>query len=161
MAEASSTTQNEEPICSVDSLQKFYEKHPRILFVALKDDRKEFAKKFANEAAPNDLTIVEVQAGGSCEAIEKLGLKDTTAILVEKGEVKDRVTLQNDDVKDTVALMKILSEKPSESKTCEAELIVDGKGWKIKLDSSCEKELSNLSKLPSAVQKYLTKHLET
>ncbi len=135
MAEVSSTTQGDEPrICSIDSLRKLYEKHPKILFIATEEDRKDFAEKFANEAAPSDLMVVEVPAGGSCEAVEKLGLKDKpAAILVERGEVKDRITLQNDDIKDTVALMKVLS-KSSEGKSCEAELTVDEKGWRIKLE---------------------------
>ena len=164
MAEAPNATENEEPICSVDSLQKFYEKHPRILLIATKDDRKDFAKKFANEAAPDDVAIVEVQAGGSCEVIEKLGLKDTpTAILVEKGEVKNRITLQDDDVKDTISLIKMLSEKAEPSAdSCKAEVVIDKKGWKLKFEpgSPCERAYSGLDKLRPDVKKYLTKHIE-
>jgi hypothetical protein len=165
MVEVSSKTGDQEEIsaCSLDSLGKLCEKHPRILFIATKEDRRDFAQKFVNVATPDGVTIVPVQSGGSCEIIEKLGLNTPMAVLIEKGKVKDRVTLQNDDVKDTISLMKVLSEKPSEVRSCEAKLTVDGKGWGIKLvsGSSCEREMSNLSKLPSNVQKYVTKHIET
>jgi hypothetical protein len=165
MVEVSSKTGDQEEIsaCSLDSLGKLCEKHTKILFIATEEDRKGFAQKFADIASPDGVTIVQVQAGGSCEIIGKLGLDTPTAVLVEKGNVKDRVTLQNDDVKDTISLMKVLAEKPSEVKSCEAKLTVDGKGWGIKLEpgSPCEKEMSNLNKLPPSVQKYVTKHIET
>ncbi|MGD0328842.1 MAG: hypothetical protein ABSB40_00175 [Nitrososphaeria archaeon] len=165
MLEESSKTGDQEKIsaCSLDSLGKLYEKHPKVLFIATKEDKMYFAQKFVDVVSPDGVTIVPVQAGGSCEIIEKLGLDTPTAVLVEKGKVKDRVTLQNDDVKDTISLMKVLSEKPSEVRSCEAKLTVDGKGWGIKLEpgSPCEREISNLSKLPPSVQKYVTKHIET
>ncbi len=60
---------------------------------------------------------------------------------------------------------KFLNELPSDSEigSCEGEFIVDGKGWAIKLkpSPSCQTQLSNLSELPSYVQKYVTKHMET
>ena len=164
MAEAPNKTEEEgQQVCSVDSLGKLCEKHHKILFIATKEDRKDFAQKFMDVASPDGVTIVRVQAGGSCEIIEKLGLDTPTAVLVEKGKVKDRVTLQNDDVKDTISLMKVLSEKRSEVRSCEAELTVDGKGWGIKLEpgSPCEREMSNISKLPHSVQKYVAKHIKT
>ena len=154
-------TDEETKICSIDSLRKLSEKHPKLLLISAKENRGDFVQRFADEIARDDLTIVKVQTGGPCEVVEKLGLKDTpTAVLVEKGEVKKRIALQNDDVKDTVALINILP-KPSEGKSCNVELVIDEKGWRLKPEpgSQCEKELSNISKLTPAVKKYVTKHL--
>jgi hypothetical protein len=165
MVEVSSKIEDQEEIsaCSLDSLGKLCEKHTKILFIATKEDRKGFVQHFTDGASLDDIKIVPVQAGGSCEIIGKLGLEIPTAVLVEKGEVKKRIPLLNDDVKDTVSLMKALSEKPSVGKACEAKFTVDGKGWGIKVEpgSPCEQEISNLSKLPSSVQKYVGKHIET
>lgn len=100
---------------------------------------------------------------GACKIIPKLGLDTSTAVLVEKGKVRQRIPLKDDAVRDTVALMKALSEKSSNIGSCEGEFTAKGKGWGIRLKpgSSCETQLSNLSKLPSDVQKYVTKHLAT
>lgn len=156
--------QDEEQICSLDSLRKLCEKRPKVLLIPTNEDRSDFAQKFADGAASDDLTVVEVQAGGSCEAVKELGLKDaSTAVFIENGEVKSRIALQNDDVLDTAALLKTLSAKPSEGDSCKAELIIDEYGWKLKPESGspCERELSNLPNLTPAVKKYLTKHIES
>ena len=127
-----------------------------------KEERKDFTKKFLNEA-PNDVKIYELPTIGACKIISKLGLDTSTAVLVEKGKVRQRIPLKNDDVSDTAALMKALSEKPSETGSCEGEFTANGKGWGIKLkpSSQCQTQFSNLSKLPANVQKYVVKHLET
>ena len=112
MTEAPDTDQDEElQICSIDSLRKICEKHPKLLLISTKKERKEFIQKFTDVAAPKDLDVVAVETGGPCEIVEKLGIKDaSTAVLIEKGKVKNRITLQNDDVKDAVGLMKMLTE---------------------------------------------------
>ena len=112
MTEEPNTTQGEEPeICSVDSLQKVCEKYHKLLLISVSKERKDFIKKFMDEATPKDLDVVAVETGGPCEIVEKLGMKDTsTAVLVVKGEIKAKINLVNDDVRDAVGLMKMLSE---------------------------------------------------
>jgi hypothetical protein len=162
MSEALSTSLGDEIVCSEEGYDKVCEKHSKILFLPTKEERKDFTKKFSNEA-PNDVKIYELPTIGACKIIPKLGLDTSTAVLVEKGKVKQRIPLKDDDVKDTAALMKALSEKPVEIGSCEGEFTVDSKGWGIKLkpNSQCQTQFSNLSKLPANVQKYVTKHLET
>ncbi len=165
MAEASSKTGDQEEIsaCSLDSLSKLCEKHSKILFIATKEDRKCFVQKFTKGCSLDDIKIVPVQAGGSCEINGKLGLEAPSAVLMEKGEVKCRIPLEDDDVTDTAHLMKALSEKPSDVSTCGAELKVNAKTWGLKLQPTqpCKREISNLSKLPHHAQKYFTEHIET
>ncbi len=159
MMESQSTAQGEEPqLCSISSLQKLCDKNPRILLISTKEDRRNFIQKFADGAAPKNLALVELQASGPCEIVEKLGMKDAgTAILVEKGEVRSRITLTNDDVKDTVALIRMLSE----CEPCKAELVIDKKSWMLKPEPTkqCETALSNVSELRPEVRKYLEKHI--
>jgi len=159
MTEVESTFQAEEAqLCSLDSLQKLCEKHSRILFISTKGDRRDFVQKFADVVAPKDLAVAEVQAGGSCEIVEKLDMKDeSTAVLIEKGEVKARITLANDDVRDTADLIKMLSK----CEPCKAELVIDKKGWKLKPEPTkqCGRVLSNVEELRPEVKKYLAKHI--
>ena len=110
MTETQNTTQEELQICSISNLQKICEKHPKILLISTNKEREDFIQKFTDVAAPKDLDVVAVETGGSCEIVEKLGMKDTCkAILIERGKVKREIILKNDDVKDAVALMKMLS----------------------------------------------------
>jgi hypothetical protein len=149
-------------VCSLDSFDQLCKKNSKILLIATADDRSDFARKFKDAISTDGVTIVPVKAGGPCEIIGKLGLTKPTAVFIEEGKVKRSVPLQDDDVKNTASLIKVLSEKPSEVGSCEAKLTVDGKGWGIKLEpgSNCEKEMANFSKLPEHVQKYMSKHME-
>ena len=150
-------------VCSLDSFSELCKKNSKILFIATADDQGSFARKFKDAVSTDGVAIVPVQAGGLCEIIGKLGLDKPSAVLIEEGKVKLRVPLQDDDVKNTASLIKVLSEKPSEVGSCEARLIVDGKKWGIKPEPSthCEREIANISKLPKRVQKYISKHIET
>jgi hypothetical protein len=162
MSEMSSTSQGDEIVCSEEDYGRICEKHSKILFIPTKEERKGFTKKFLNEA-PNDVKIYELPTIGACKIISKLDLDTSSAVLVEEGKVRQRIPLKDDEVRDTAALMKALLEKPSEIGSCEGEFTADSKGWgiKIKSSSSCQTQLSNLSKLPFHVQKYVTKHMET
>jgi hypothetical protein len=112
MVEETSTAQGEEPeICSVDSLQKVCLKHPKLLLISTKKEREGFIQKFTDVAVPEDMEVVALETGGTCEIVEKLGMKDACkAVLIEKGKVKREINLQNDDVKDAINLMKMLIE---------------------------------------------------
>jgi hypothetical protein len=86
-----------------------------LLLISTKKEREGFIRKLVNEAVPKDTSVVAFQTGGSCETLEKLGMKDACkAILLEKGEVRREVIFQDDDVKDSIALMKMLYEKEKE-----------------------------------------------
>ena len=61
MTEAPDSTQEEElEICSIDSLQKVCEKHPKLLLISMNKERKEFIEKFVDAAVPKDLTVAAV-----------------------------------------------------------------------------------------------------
>lgn len=154
--------QEEEPrLCSKDSLQEFCKKENRILFISTNEERKEFAQKFVNAVVPKDLAVFDTRTDSSCEVVEDLGLKDKpAAVLIENGEVKARIELTNDDVKDTAGLTKMIMEKMN-NKACRVKLVVDGKGWRVIPESSeiCKIALSNLEKQGPATKKYLKKHL--
>ncbi|MEE9585975.1 MAG: hypothetical protein V3W09_03645, partial [Nitrososphaerales archaeon] len=76
------------------------------------------------------------------------------------GEVKARIELTNDDMKDTAELTKMILLR-MDNKACRAKLVVDGKGWGVITESSelCKRMLSNLDKQGPATKKYLEKHI--
>lgn len=166
MTEESKATEEEPTICTVDGLRKVCETHPKLLLISTGKERKNFLQKFVDEAVPTDTSVASFETGGSCETLEKLGLKNTCkAILYEKGKVKGEIILQNDDVKDSIALMKMIyeKEKEPECKPCKTELIIDKKGWKLKpeVNKQCSQTLADIDKLRPDVRKYLEKHIES
>jgi hypothetical protein len=166
MTEEQKVTGAEElRICSVNDLQKSCEKHPRLLLVSMKKEREAFLQKFVNEAVPKDTSVVAVETGGSCETLEKLGMKDACkAVFFEKGRIKREISLQDDDLKDTIALTRMIYEKedPPECESCKAEILIDKKGWKLKPEHTeqCSRTLSNLGELRPDVRKYFEKHMK-
>ncbi|MCP8322606.1 MAG: hypothetical protein L6N96_00300, partial [Candidatus Methylarchaceae archaeon HK02M2] len=93
-----------------------------------------------------------------------------SAILIENGEVKNRIDLQNDDVKDTAGLMKMLSEEKQseeqdelkeESDSCKVKFEINKKNWKLEpeLSEQCERELSKIDDLRPAAKRYIKRHI--
>lgn len=159
---ATSNKQEEEAgVCSTDSLRELSKKENRILFISTNEDRREFPQKFVNSFAPKDLAVFDTRTDSSCEVVEHLGLKDKpAAVLIENGEVKARIELTNDDVKDTAGLTTMILER-MDNKACRVKLVVDGKGWRVIPESSeqCKIAVSNLEKQGPATKKYLKKHI--
>lgn len=164
MTEEPKATEEEPKICTVDGLRKICETHPKLLLISASKERKNFLQKFVNEAVPTDTSVASFDTDGSCETLEKLGMKNTCkAILYEKGKVKREIILQNDDNKDSIALMKMIYEKGEEPECepCKTELIINKRGWKMKLEANkqCSQTLADIDKLRPDVRKYLEKHI--
>ncbi len=159
--ETPSTPEEEPEVCSRDSLQELCKKKSRVLFISTGEKRKEFTQKFVNAVGPKDVAVYDTRTDSSCEVVEYLGLdKKPTAILIENGEITGRFDLQNDDVKDTEGLTKML-QTAKDSKLCKVQLKVDGGGWRLYTEPSpeCNKTLSNIEKLGPETKKYLKKHI--
>ncbi len=80
---------------------------------------------------------------------------------MEKGEVKARIELTNDDVKDTADLTKMIFEK-KDTGTCKANFVVDGKGWSLAPESSerCNDAISKIEEQGPATKKYLKRYIK-
>lgn len=166
MTEEPKATEDEPKICTVDGLRKVCETHPKLLLISTSKERKNFIQKFVNEAVPTDTSVASFETEGSCETLEKLGMKNACkAILYEKGKLKREITLQNNDIKDAIALMKLMyeKEKEPECEPCKTELIINKKGWKLKPEANkqCHQTLADIEKLRPDVRKYLEKHIES
>lgn len=57
----SSTNEEEDQICSENSLKKFCKEKKKVLFISTDEERKNFAQTFKNKVAPKDLTVVHVK----------------------------------------------------------------------------------------------------
>lgn len=161
-----STKEEEDQICSENSLKKFCKEKKKVLFISTDEERKKFAQTFKNKVAPKDLTVVYMNKSSSCETAECLGLKDKSgAVLVnEDGEVVRRSDLTDDDMKDTASLTRMAYEKVNNGK-CKGVMKLNKNGiWTFEPEPGipCDEELSdaNFAKLPSGTEKYLRKHIE-
>jgi len=149
-------------VCSSESLNSLSKRKNRILFISSDDAKEEFSQKFANTIKSNDLEVVRYHTGSSCDAVKDLGLKDKpAAVFMEKGEIKARLELTDDDIKNTADLTKMIYEK-KDIKTCKANFVVDGKGWTLSPESSsqCDEVISKIEEQGPATKKYLKKHIQ-
>ncbi len=149
-------------VCSSESLHSLSKRKNRILFISSDDAKEEFSKKFANTIKSNDLEVVRYRTRSSCDAVRDLGLKDKpAAVFMEKGEVKARIELTGDDVKDASDLTKMVFEK-KDTGTCKANFVVDGKGWTLTPESSeqCSNAISKIEEQGPATKKYLKRHIQ-
>lgn len=159
-----SPKEEEVQICSSDSLQKAC-KQKRTLVIVTDEEGVKFATEFKDKVAPDDLRVVHLKKGGSCEALETLGLKDKSGavLLDEGGKVKLRYDLTKDAIKDTAGLTRMILEK-KDNGVCTGKITVKNGNWNIEPDpgTPCDEELSDakLAELPSGAEKYLRKHME-
>ncbi|MCP8312145.1 MAG: hypothetical protein L6N95_03180 [Candidatus Methylarchaceae archaeon HK01B] len=103
--------------------------------------------------------VATMQAGHSYKISKGLSEGDiSSAVILEKREVKSRITLQDYDVEDTSNLIKMLSEKTvPEGDSCKAELKIDEKGWRLKPDPpmQCKRELTKVDELQPSTKRTL------
>lgn len=155
-----SPKEEEVQICSSDSLQKAC-KQKRTLVIVTDEEEVKFAQEFKDKVTPDDLRVVHFNKGGSCEALETLGLKGQSGavLLDEDGKVKLRYDLTKDAIKDTAGLTRMILEK--DNGVCTGKITVGNGNWNIEPDpgTPCDEELSD-AKLPSGTEKYLRKHIE-
>lgn len=162
MKETSEKSDDMSKVCSREDLDSLSKKKNRILFISSDEDKIEFSQKFANTVKSSDLEVIRYQTGSSCDVVKDLGLEDKpAAVLLENGEVKDRITLTNNDIKDTADLSKMIYKK-QDSLTCKANFVVNEKGWSLSPESSeqCNKTISKIEKQGPATKKYLKKHIK-
>lgn len=147
-------------VCSRENFSDFCKTQNKTLVFVGVDKTKGFVKKFRDEAVQKDLHVTEFNVDSQCELSDDLDLKGKpVALLIKDGEVKDRLYLDNDEVKDTVGLIKMLSNQKDQ---CNAAFAVEKSRWNIKLESSpqCERTLSELNNLGDASKKNLKRHMK-
>lgn len=147
-------------LCDSDNLKKFSEKHGKCLVISGNDN--ESAAKITRQYATEDLKVLNVKNLGPCEINNNPGNeKSSTAFLIEDGEVKKRITVQNDMQEDFQTQNNVFTDRQAQDQDCRVKFKVDTNTWSVEAEegSACKREVSNLTNLPTASQKYLKNHI--
>ena len=130
-------------------------KNRRILLISTDEHMGGFARKLKDKSTPTEETWI----GNQREIAEKVRLHDkTTTVLLQHGLY--RSIRENDEINRVRQAAKTVEKIPDNA--CRAKVVVDKKGWKLKLEpgTACERTISDFDKFPRHVRKYLMDHIE-